>query len=192
MDEIKEAAWPKQYKSILAKSKEIGFDMPSDLYIGSLLKTLVSSKPGGRFLELGSGIGLSLSWMVDGMSADARLITIDNDPKLSEIVKSFFNEDGRVEILCQDGAEFIRNYKGELFDLVFADAWPGKYSELDEVLAFIKPGGFYIIDDMIEQENWPEGHAAKAENLLAKLENRGDLVLTKMDWSTGIMVCVKQ
>ncbi len=192
MDEIKEAAWPKQYESILAKSKEIGFDMPSDLYIGSLLKTLVSSKPGGRFLELGSGIGLSLSWMVDGMSADARLITIDNVPKLSEIVKSFFNEDGRVEILCQDGAEFIRNYKGELFDLVFADAWPGKYSELDEVLALIKQGGFYIIDDMIEQENWPEGHVAKAENLLAKLENRGDLVLTKMDWSTGIMVCVKQ
>ena len=41
--------------------------MPSDLYIGSLLKTLIASKPNAKLLKLGMGIGLSLSWMTDGM-----------------------------------------------------------------------------------------------------------------------------
>lgn len=73
---------------IQAKSAAIGFTMPADLYIGSLLKTLISSKPDGRFLESGTGIGLSLAWMVEGLSAAASLITVDNDPELSAIVSA--------------------------------------------------------------------------------------------------------
>jgi len=74
---------------IQAKSTEIGFTMPSDLYIGTLLKTLMTSKPGGRFLELGTGIGLSLAWMVEGLVGDATMVTVDNDPELIAIAKSF-------------------------------------------------------------------------------------------------------
>ena len=53
---------PVIHSELESKSEEINFSMPSDLYIGTLLKTLVTSKPNGRFLELGTGIGLSLSW----------------------------------------------------------------------------------------------------------------------------------
>ena len=60
---------PEILPKIQRKSEEIGFSMSSDVHIGALLKTLVASKPGGRFLELGTGTGLSLSWMVDGISS---------------------------------------------------------------------------------------------------------------------------
>ena len=126
------------HSEIERKSKEIGFAMPSDLYIGTLLKTLISSKPGGKFLELGTGIGLSLSWMIDGMDDDSELITVDNDNQLTTIAKEYFGEDGRVKIIGADGAKWIKNYEGSKFDLVFADAWPGKYSEIAEVLDLIK------------------------------------------------------
>ena len=184
-------AIPIHYSSLVAKCKEEGFTMPSDIYIGTLLKTLISSKPKARVLELGTGIGLSLAWMVDGLDDDASIISIDNDPKLIEIAQSFFGEDKRVELLCADGTEWIKNYKGEPFDLIFADAWPGKYSELDETISMIKKSGFYIIDDMTEQPNWPEGHAEKAKKLVSDLEAREDLIITKMEWSTGVMICVK-
>ena len=45
------------HREIESKSLEIDFSMPSDLYVGTLLKTLVSSKPGANILELGTGIG---------------------------------------------------------------------------------------------------------------------------------------
>jgi predicted O-methyltransferase YrrM len=182
---------PSIHAEIEAKSQEIGFTMPSDLYIGTLLKTLVTSKPCGNFLELGTGIGLSLSWMVDGMDDCGNIISIDNDPKLTRIVNQFFSLDSRVEILCQDGAEWLKTYHGDKFDLIFADAWPGKYSELDEALALLKIGGIYVIDDMDPQSNWPDGHAEKAEKLVEILENRTDFTLTKMNWSTGIILMTK-
>ncbi|MFA9188674.1 O-methyltransferase [Flavobacterium magnesitis] len=183
---------PKLHFEIEAKSKEIGFTMPSDLFIGTLLKTLITSKPKSNLLELGTGIGLSLSWMIDGMDSDSKLLTIDNDPKLTEIAKSYFGNDERVEIICADGSEWIKNYNGEKFDLIFADAWPGKYSEIDEILELIKVGGFYIIDDMLAQPNWPEGHQENVNKLIEYLENRKNFNLTKLNWSTGIVIATRK
>lgn len=183
---------PKIHPLIERKSQEIGFTMPSDLYIGSLLKTLISSKPKGNFLELGTGIGLSLSWMVDGMDESSRLITVDNDQTLIDLAKENFGKDQRVEIVSADGADWIKNYHGHKFDLIFADAWPGKYSELDETLDLLKIGGFYIIDDMIAQPNWPDGHQNKVDKLIEDLENRENQNLTKMNWSTGIIIVTKK
>lgn len=183
---------PKNLAQIQSKSREIGFSMPSDELVGSLLRTLVASKPRGNFLELGTGIGLSLSWMVDGMCENSNIISIDNDQELVRITKDFFKEDPNVTIVCEDGSHWIKNYQGEQFDLVFADAWPGKYSELDEILNLIKPCGFYVIDDMLKQPNWPEGHHEIANELIHTLEARNDFVLTKLNWSTGIVVMTKK
>ncbi len=183
---------PPLHEAIEAKSRQIGFTMPSDLYIGTLLKTLVTSKPKANLLELGTGIGLSLSWMIEGMDAASALVTVDNDPALTDIAKNFFGGDKRVKIVCQDGSAWIKAYAGEKFDLIFADAWPGKYSEIDEVLALVKVGGFYVVDDMSAQPNWPEGHQEKAESLISCLESRKDFNLTKMNWSTGVIMAVRK
>ena len=183
---------PAIHTQLESKSKEISFTMPSDLYIGSLLKTLVLSKPNGHFLELGTGIGLSLSWMIDGLNESSTLISIDNDQELVAIANTYFGNDDRVKIICQDGSEWIHHNTNERFDLLFADAWPGKYSEIEKVLSMVKVGGFYIIDDMNTQPNWPQGHETHVNKLVEYLEQRKDFVLTKMNWSTGLIIAVKK
>lgn len=182
---------PSIHPAIVTKSKEIGFTMPSDLYIGTLLKTLISAKPRGRYLELGTGIGLSLSWMIDGMDKGARLTTVDNDPELIAIAKTYFGDDARLDIVCEDGSRWIKQHGHRKFDLIFADAWPGKYSEIDEILDMVKLGGFYVIDDMAPQPNWPEGHGTLVNELVGYLDNRTDFNLTKMNWSTGLIIAVR-
>lgn len=183
---------PKQYNNLLAKSEEMGFTMPSDIYIGTLLKTLTASKPAGSFLELGTGIGLSLSWMIQGMDGNSKITSIDNDSALIEVAKIFFGEEERLELVCADGGDWLNEYKGDSFDLIFADAWPGKYSYLDTTLAMLSKGGYYVIDDMQKQSNWPEGHEEKANALVKVLEKRDDITITKMNWSTGLIVAVKK
>jgi predicted O-methyltransferase YrrM len=42
-------------------------------------------------------------------------------------------------------------------DLIYADAWPGKFTDLDQALALLRIGGIYFIDDLLPQSNWPEG-----------------------------------
>jgi predicted O-methyltransferase YrrM len=76
------------------------------------------------------------------------------------------------------------------FDLIFADAWPGKFSHLDEALSLLASGAFYVIDDLLPQPNWPEGHAPKVPKLIKTLEERKELHITKLDWSTGILIAV--
>jgi len=183
---------PKNYTAIKEASEKINFSMPSDLQTGSLLRTLVASKPKGNFLELGTGTGLSLAWIIEAMDENSKVISIDTSETYLAIARKFFAEDDRVTIICEDGNAWIKNNQHHKFDLIFADAWPGKYEALEETLALVKPGGFYIIDDMLPQPNWPAGHDENVERLVAELESRNDIQLTKLNWSTGIVIVTKK
>ncbi|OYU65756.1 MAG: SAM-dependent methyltransferase [Cytophagaceae bacterium BCCC1] len=182
---------PMVYYAIDAATKEMGFTMPSDILTCSLLKTLAGSKPNGKFLELGTGTGLSTAWILDGIDEKSSLISIDFDPKLLEIAQKHLGSDTRLSLECVDGEAWVNQNLGQKFDYIFADTWHGKYLMLDEVLEMLNIGGLYIIDDMLPQENWPEGHAEKALKLEKYLEKRIDLKLTKLNWATGIMIGVK-
>jgi predicted O-methyltransferase YrrM len=165
--------------------------MNSDLYTGSLLKTLVASKKSGRILELGTGGGLATSWILEGMDQKSKLLTIENNAALWEIAREQL-ADSRVECVLADGYVWLKEYQGEKFDLIFADAMPGKYDLFEETIQLLKTGGFYVIDDMLPQPNWPQGHAEKVDAFIRMLELRKDLILTKLKWSTGIIIAVKK
>ena len=181
---------PVQYENILEATRGLSFNMNSDKYTGSLLKTLVASKIGGRILELGTGGGLATSWILEGLDLQAKLLTVENNAALLGIAKQQL-KDPRVEFILADAYAWLKQYDGDKFDLIFADAMPGKYDLFEETLGLLKSGGFYIIDDMLPQPNWPAGHAEKVDGFIEMLELRNDLTLTKMNWSTGIIIVVK-
>jgi predicted O-methyltransferase YrrM len=183
---------PKTYTDIDEATKKSGFTMASDVLTCSLLRTLAASKPSGKFLELGTGTGLSASWILDGMDFESSLISIDSDPAFSEIAERFLSDDKRLNLITTDGGKWVEDNKQQKFDYIFADTWPGKYLLLDEVLSMLNKGGLYIIDDMLPQPNWPDGHQEKAVKLIEYLEKRKDLILTKQVWATGIIIGVKK
>jgi len=184
--------FPKKYKDIEKATLKSGFTMASDVLTCCLLRTLAASKPEGKFLELGTGTGLSASWILDGMDDKSNLISIDNDSKFLEIAKEYLLPDIRLTFALTDGGKWIEENKDQKFDYIFADTWHGKYLLLNEVLSMLNKNGFYIIDDMLPQLNWPDGHGKKVENLIANLETREDLLLTKQNWATGVIIAVKK
>jgi predicted O-methyltransferase YrrM len=192
MTEAINQPFPKTYSNIQQATQALGFTMASDVMTCSLLRTLAASKPAGKFLELGTGTGLSTSWILDGMDETSSLVSLDNDNKLLDVARKNLGDDRRLSLVDMDGADWVNNNKNERYDYIFADTWHGKYLLLDEVLAMLNKGGLYIIDDMIPQPNWPDGHHEKATNLLNYLDMRDDLVLTRQAWATGIVVAVKK
>ncbi|MFM9837473.1 MAG: O-methyltransferase [Cyclobacteriaceae bacterium] len=192
MTETINQQFPEAYSRIDEATKLSGFTMASDVLTCSLLRTLACSKPAGKFLELGTGTGLSTSWILDGMDADSTLTSVDKDPIFLEIAQSFLGKDERLKLVCSDGGEWIEKNRDQKYDYIFADTWHGKYLLLEEVLSMLSKGGLYIIDDMLPQANWPDGHQEKAINLVNVLEERTDLSLTKQVWSTGIILAVKE
>lgn len=192
MEDLYSIRLPAAIVRIEAETLAMGFGMASDRRTGALLRTLAASRRAGRLLELGTGTGMATCWMLDGMDAEARLLTVDSDPAAVATAKRILGEDTRVAFHVDDGSAFLRGLAGRQFDLIFADTWPGKYYDLEETLALLAPGGLYVIDDMLPQPNWPEGHAAKAAALLEQLDQRADLVVTRLCWSTGLLLCAKR
>lgn len=191
MDDHANLNEPSRIAAILADTDALGFTMASEPLTCSLLRTLAASKPGGRFLELGSGTGLSTAWLLDGMDSGSRLTTVDNDEALLSVVRSNLGDDPRLTVVCADGDEFLHSLRNQVFDLIFADTWSGKYRLLDEALSLVDRSGFYVIDDMLVRPNWPEGHAEKVADLVSALEQRKDLRITKMSWASGVLLATK-
>jgi predicted O-methyltransferase YrrM len=191
MEDLTNLNEPKAIPAIRADSVAAGFNMGSDPLTCSLLRTLAACRPGGSFLELGSGTGFSTAWILDGMDPNSRLTTIDNEATLLAILQQHLGGDSRLSVVCADGDEFLQSLTDQKFDFIFADTWSGKYRFLDEALALLKPGGIYAIDDMLPQPNWPEGHAEKVTGLIADLEKRTDFHVVKMSWASGIILATK-
>ncbi|WP_437907978.1 class I SAM-dependent methyltransferase [Sorangium sp. So ce327] len=190
MKELENLRPPAALEEIERTTAEIGFAMASDRQTGSMLRTLAAAKS-GAFLELGTGTGISTCWILDGMNASSTLVSVEHDEKVQDVARQHLGGDPRLTLKNMDGEAFLRSVRGQQFELVFADTWPGKYYALDEALSLIKPGGLYVIDDMLPQPNWPDDHAPKVAELIAALERRQDLVLTKLCWSSGLIIATR-
>jgi len=192
MDALSYVSRPAHLNAILDRTEVLGFKMASEPRTGALLRTLAASKPNGRLLELGTGTGVSTAWLLSGMSSNASLVSVDTNPEAQAVARDLLGDDLRVSFVLEDGAAFLRRQLPQTFDLMFADAMPGKYEALEEALAVVKPGGFYVIDDMLPQPNWPEGHAEKVPMLLDRLANDARFTMCPMEWASGVVVAVRR
>lgn len=183
---------PAAIRRIEADTQAIAFNMISESKVGALLAALAASKPSGHFLELGTGTGHGTAWLLAGMDSASTLDTVDTDDRVGAVAQRHLGADSRVRFHVMDGATFIRDASPEHFDLIFADAWPGKFSHLDQALALLRPGGIYVIDDLLPQSNWPEGHASKVPVLIADIERREEFAAVKLAWASGLMLVVRR
>jgi predicted O-methyltransferase YrrM len=156
-----------------------------------LLRVMAALKPGGQLLEIGTGTGVGTCWLLDGMDAAARLLTVEINPAVQAIARSHLAMDPRLTMLAEDAKATVRRQLPNSFDLVFADGGVGKHLMLDETLALLRPGGIYICDDTKPHPMWPPEHAAKIPPLMKALAARQDFRRIYIDWSSGVVVMVK-
>jgi len=166
--------------------------MASEDRTGALLRTLAASRPQGRLLELGTGTGVATAWILDGMDGLSDLISVDIDSTVQDVARAAFSNDTRLTLVIDDALSFLTRQPPASFDFVFADALAGKYEGIEDALRVVKPGGFYVIDDMLPQANWPEGHAAKVPALMSRLAAQRDFEIAPMAWASGIVIAVRK
>ena len=124
------------------------------------------------------------------MDAASSLDTVDTHPTVVAVAERHLGSDRRVTFHVEDGADFISGAQKGAFDLIYADAWPGKFSHLDEALGLLRPGAVST-DDSLPQPNWPEGHAPKVPLLIADFERRAGFASVRLGWASGLMVVVR-
>ena len=192
MNELLYIRPPAALVRIRQRTADLRFDMASEDRTGALLRTLVRSKLASRFLELGTGTGVATAWLLDGMDSASELISVDVDAAFQQVAREALGDDGRLELITEDALAFLDRQPDGSFDFVFADALRGKYEGLDAALRVVKPSGFYVIDDMLPQPNWPAGHESKVFRLLETLAAHPDFEITPMAWASGLAIAVRK
>jgi len=119
---------------------------------GSLLTLLSKLVRPSRILEIGTYTGYSALCLVNGLSADGILHTIEINDELELLAASFFEESGFRERIIQHigDAEDVIPQLNEKFDLVFIDADKRKYlSHYNLVFPKVAIGGVIIADNTL-------------------------------------------
>jgi predicted O-methyltransferase YrrM len=191
MDDDTPMIIPTALPSLRVAAQEAGFTRSCEKRTGSLLSVLAATRPGARVLELGTGAGEGTAWLLSGMDEAARLITVERDAAVQAIAREELGSDGRATFVTGDAGPWLEEYDGELFDLVFADTWPGKFTHLERALDLVAPGGTYLIDDLLPQPDWPTSHKSAVNRLLAELEGRPDFRSVRLAWSSGLVMAVR-
>ncbi len=179
---------PNRLDAICRETVSLGFDMSSDIKTGNLLRFLAGSVPGGRILELGTGTGVSTCWLLDGMDSQAKLSSVDIDSTVQQIAQKHLGEDPRVTFHTSDALELLQVMDAQSVDLLFADAWPGKFEGLDLALSKLRVGGVYVIDDLLPQSNWPQNHQPNVDRLIERLTSNPLLQTLQLNWSSGLLL----
>lgn len=182
---------PAVLAAIWTDTEKAGFALPSDYKLGGLLRVLAASKPGGRLLEIGTGTGLAAAWLLDGMDARAHLTSIEADGRWAAIAAKHLRGDPRLTLLDADAFSWFGGHPAASYDLVFADAMPGKFDGFEALWRLLKPGGLYIIDDLMPQPGWPPGQAARVQAVLDQLDAREDARVARLAWSSDIAIAAK-
>lgn len=68
------------------------------------------------------------------------------------------------------------------------DCRPGKFLRIADLLALLKPGGLYIVDDLLPQDTWTADHPERVNGFLAHLPDTPNLLAAPLRWASGLMV----
>lgn len=119
---------------------------------GKLLATFSSMLQPGRILEIGTFTGYSGICLCEGLREDGRLITIDINDELEEMVRGYFERSGyasRIDYRLGNALEIVPTLD-DVFDLVFIDADKKSYPDYyDMVIGKVRAGGYIIADNVL-------------------------------------------
>ena len=165
------------------------FTMSSERAVGELLAVLAAAvRPGGRILEIGTGVGAGLARLVEGLGArtDVEVHTVEVDPALA---------------LTGDRPSFVHQHLGDVldlfdslgtFDLIFADAPGGKWHGLERTVAALTPGGLLLVDDMTPPAWGSAEHEDQTHRVRHTLLNHAGLQAVELAWSSGLILAARR
>jgi demethylmenaquinone methyltransferase/2-methoxy-6-polyprenyl-1,4-benzoquinol methylase len=165
--------------------------LSSEPGVGALLAMLAAAAPqNAAILELGTGAGVGLAWIVHGVRdrSDVSVVTVDTDAELLALTQSDAWPE-YVEFLSRDGSAVVRE-RGP-FDLIFADAVGGKLDRLDATIAAIAPRGILIVDDMDPALHDSDGLREPLQLVTQQIRSAPHLVSVELPFSTGVILAAK-
>lgn len=173
------------------RAQDAGFALSCEPAVGSLLAALAAAvPPAGRILEIGTGAGVGLAWLVSGLEGreDVRVASCELDPSVAALA------------LSEGWPDFVEVHVGSFLDLasslsavdlLFADSGAGKWERLDLTLAKLRPGGLLVMDDMTPaQWSFPEQESLNRK-VVATLQGEARFRVAELAFASGVLLATR-
>jgi demethylmenaquinone methyltransferase/2-methoxy-6-polyprenyl-1,4-benzoquinol methylase len=184
---------PERVRIARERAAAAGFDLSCEDEVGRLLRVLAAAvRPGGRILELGTGTGVGLAWLVSGVEGrdDVAITSVELDPALAAVAAAL-DWPAFVDLRCADALAVLDGV-GDV-DLLFADAQGGKTEGLERSILALGPGGLLAVDDMrrrpadgVHASLWPQ-----LQEVRATLLGDDRLAAVEVDWASGLILAAR-
>jgi len=136
-------------RDVVAHAREVALDLgaePVTTGVGSALRMIAAVSGARAVLEIGTGAGVSGLWLLDGMSPDGVLTTIDHEVEFHKYARQAFRAAGvsgqRTRLIAGRALDVLPRMAARGYDLVVVDADIAETPEyLDHAVRVLRPGG---------------------------------------------------
>jgi predicted O-methyltransferase YrrM len=135
-----------------------------------LLRFLPLTIKGKNALEIGTGVGYSACWLLEGITGE--LITIEKDKDRVDFAEKAFKSFGieRIEILHGDALKIVPEIK-QSFDVIYQDGPKGQYiNMLNILLDRLTLGGLLITDNVLFRKYGTNGISKRYSTIIKRLD----------------------
>ncbi|MEI7655891.1 MAG: O-methyltransferase [Actinobacteria bacterium] len=182
-----------------AKAEELGCQ-PVDSLVGATLRGLAASVRATAVIEVGTGTGVSGTWLLRGMAAHGVLTTVDYEAEHQRVARGTFTEAAvppqRTRVINGRAADVLTRMTPAGYDIAFIDADPLDYAQVVPLArGLVRPGGLLIIDDALAGGNVADPARRDPEtiairDMMSTLRDDADLVATVLPIGAGLLVAV--
>lgn len=143
---------------------------------GAALRLLAAVLSARTVVEVGTGTGVSGTWLLRGMRTDGVLTSIDIDREHQRLAKKTFAEAGfapaRARLITGRALEVLPRLSTGAYDLVFCDAAKVEYPDyLPEALRLIRVGGVLAFDNALWSGRVADASARDPETVAVREVN---------------------
>ena len=121
---------------------------------GAALRFLAAMLNARTIVEIGSGCGVSGSWLLRGMRGDGVLTSVDVEPEHQRLAKQAYADAGfptsRTRMIAGRALDVLPRLTDGAYDMVFCDALKQEYPDyLGAALRLLRPGGVIAFDNAL-------------------------------------------
>lgn len=158
--------------------------------VGPLLAVAAAGVPhGGCILEIGTGCGVGLAWILAGLGDrdDVRVVTVEADADLAAVVRA----DVPAFVEVRHGRFEDVHPTLDAADLVFADAEGGKWTDFHVTRDLVRPGGLLVLDDLDASRYERPDHRAAIAAVVRDVRQDERFVVAELAVGTGLLLATR-
>ncbi|ONH38014.1 O-methyltransferase [Protofrankia sp. BMG5.30] len=175
-----------------ARAEEVGI-VPVAPGTGSILRFLAASVAARTVVEIGTGTGVSGTWLLRGMRPDGTLTTIDVEAEHLRLARRTYADAGmapnRSRLITGRALDVLPRLTDSAYDLVFCDGDQREATDyLNQALRLLRAGGIVVFTGALAGGRVADPDARDAETTAARelvTAVRDDSRLTPMLLTTG-------